>query len=127
VGSDGSGLNASRAKGQAIHPRSYGTFARVLGLYVRERGLLSLPTAIFKMTGLPARRLGLRNRGQLRPEWAADLVIFDPDRVQDRSSFESPHRYAAGIAHVFVNGQPVVRDGQLTGATPGRVLRKTSI
>ncbi len=127
VGSDGSGLNASSAEGQAIHPRSYGTFARVLGLYVRERGLLSLPAAIFKMTGLPARRLGLRNRGQLRPGWAADLVIFDPDRVQDRSSFESPHRYAAGISHVFVNGQPVVRDGQLTGATPGCVLRKTSI
>jgi N-acyl-D-amino-acid deacylase len=124
VGSDGSGFNAARAEGQVIHPRNYGTFARVLGLYARERGLLSLPAAIFKMTGLPARRLGLRDRGQLRPGWAADLVLFDPDRVRDRSSFESPHQYATGVAHVFVNGCPVVRNGHLTGETPGRVLRR---
>ena len=123
VGSDGQALSAEEDQGQATHPRSYGTFARVLGEYVRERRLLSLPLAIHKMTGLPASRMGLSDRGHIRPGCAADLVLFDPATVRDRADFQDPHQYAAGIESVFVNGRPVVRNGQLTGERPGQVLR----
>lgn len=124
VATDGAGFNAQEDAGELPHPRSYGTFPRVLGLYTREKGLLSLPIAVHKMTGLPASRLGLPERGLLRAGWAADLVLFDPMQIQDRSQFGNPHQYPAGIPYVIVNGHPVVWDGKLTGNAPGRVLRK---
>jgi N-acyl-D-amino-acid deacylase len=124
VGSDGRGMSAIHDADAATHPRSYGTFPRVLGRYVRERGLLSLPTAVRKMTSVPAARLGLTDRGAVQPGYAADLVLFDPAAIRDRADFQDPHQYAVGVEHVFVNGRSVVREGRLTGETPGRVLRK---
>ena len=106
----------------APHPRSYGTFARVLGRYVRERRLLSLEEAVRKMTSLPASRLGLKDRGLLRPGMRADLVVFDPAFIADRATFQRPHQYAAGVKHVFVNGAPVVLNGAITRNRPGRIL-----
>jgi len=105
------------------HPRSYGTFPRVLGRYVRERKVISLEEAVRKMTSLPAAILRLSHRGLVREGYWADLVVFDPLTVLDCATFEKPHVTSVGIAHVLVNGVPVVRDGQVTGATPGRVLR----
>lgn len=126
VGSDGHGLNAAEAAGEATHPRSYGTFARVLGRYVREQNLLSLAAAVFKMSGLPAARLGFTDRGMIRPGFAADLVLFDPAAVGDPADYADPHRYATGMVHLFVDGQPVIEDGALTGQRPGRVLRRNN-
>jgi N-acyl-D-amino-acid deacylase len=124
IGSDGSSLAPYGELGEGKpHPRSYGTFPRVLGEYVREQRLFTLAQAIHKMTGLPARRLGLSDRGVIRPGAKADLVVFDPRRVGDRATFEAPHQYPAGIEHVVVNGRFVIRDGEHTGSLPGRVLR----
>ncbi|HEY8131960.1 MAG TPA: amidohydrolase family protein, partial [Thermoanaerobaculia bacterium] len=105
------------------HPRSYGTFVRVLGRYVREKKLLTLEEAVRKMTSLPAARVGLRDRGLLRPGMKADLVVFDPATVADTATFENPHQYAVGVSYVIVNGVVVVDDAKVTGARPGRVLR----
>ncbi|HYW09126.1 MAG TPA: amidohydrolase family protein, partial [Longimicrobium sp.] len=105
------------------HPRTYGTFPRVLGRYVRERRILPLEAAIHRMTALPARRVGLHDRGTIAPGARADLVAFDPDTVADRATFERPHQYPAGIPHVWVNGVAVIRDGEHTGARPGRSAR----
>lgn len=105
------------------HPRSYGAFPRVLGHYSREERAFPLETAIHKMTGMPARRIGLADRGRIAPGMAADLVAFDPDRVADRATFAEPHQYPEGIPHVWVNGRRVIRDGEHTGELPGRVLR----
>jgi dihydroorotase/N-acyl-D-amino-acid deacylase len=104
------------------HPRSYGTFVRVLGLYVRERKLLPLETAVQKMSALPAQRLGLSDRGVLRTGLKADIAIFDPATVRDTATFEKPHSYAEGVMHVIVNGQVVFENGRMTAARPGRVL-----
>src|SRR5499426_2976662 len=104
------------------HPRNYGTFARVLGVYVREKRALSLEDAIRKMTSLPAQRLGLHDRGLLRPGMKADVVIFDPERVRDRATFADPHQYAEGVSFVIVNGTIVLDDGKMTEARPGRAL-----
>lgn len=106
------------------HPRSYGTFSRVLGKYVREEGLLSLEEAVRKMTSLPAARVGLPDRGQVRTGWAADLVLFDPSRVRDRATFASPHQFSEGVAMVLVGGTAVVDGVVDTGAVAGRVLRR---
>ena len=106
----------------AQHPRSYGTFARVLGEYVRERKLLTLEEAVRKMTSFPAARLNLPDRGLVTPGMKADLVVFDLERVADRSTYEKPHQHAAGFSHVLVNGQLVLSEGKITGARPGRVL-----
>lgn len=106
------------------HPRWYGTFPRVLGVYVRERHVLTLEAAIHRMTGLPATRLGLADRGRIAEGLTADLVIFDPATVLDRATFEDPHQYPAGIEYVLVNGVPVVDGGRFTDARPGRVLRR---
>ena len=106
------------------HPRWYGTFPRVLSVYVRERKLLTLEQAIHKMTGMPAARLGLPDRGIVAEGRYADLVVFDPTTVRDRATFEAPHQYPEGIAHVLVNGVPVVDGGRFTNARPGRVLRR---
>jgi N-acyl-D-amino-acid deacylase len=107
----------------APHPRSYGTFARVLAVYVREKRLLTLEDAIRKMTSLPAARLGLADRGLLRPGMKADLVVLDPATVRDRATYEKPHQYAEGVSLVLVNGEPVLDGDRMTGARPGRVLR----
>ena len=127
VASDGSSLRTegplSRGK---PHPRNYGTNARFLAHMVREQGLVSLEEAVRKMTTLPASRLGLTQRGRLAPGYAADIVAFDPDTVEDRATFADPHQYAVGVRHVFVNGQAAVTDGRSTGATPGKVLRSKS-
>jgi N-acyl-D-amino-acid deacylase len=105
------------------HPRGAGTFPRVLGRFVREKHLFSLEEAIRKMTSLPARRVGLTDRGVIAPGMKADLVLFNPDTVIDRSTFEEPRKLALGIAMVIVNGEVVWADGKATGARPGRVLR----
>src|SRR5690606_12138162 len=105
------------------HPRAYGNFARFLGHYVRDRGLMPLEQAIHRLTGLPATNWKLRDRGCLQPGCHADIVVFDPAAIADHATFEQPHRYATGVADVFVNGVQVVRDGAHTGATPGRVVR----
>lgn len=104
------------------HPRNYGTFARVLGRYVRERHTLTLEDAVRKMTSLPAARFRIFDRGLVRPGMKADLVVFDPARVRDAAEFGKPHQYAEGFVHVFVNGRPVLRNGGMTGELPGRVL-----
>jgi N-acyl-D-amino-acid deacylase len=105
------------------HPRTYGTFPRLLGRYVRERGVLPLEAAIHKITALPASRVGLHDRGTIAVGAPADLVAFDPDTVSDRASFEAPHQYPVGIPHVWVNGTPVLVHGEHTGARPGRSAR----
>ena len=107
------------------HPRTFGTYPRVLGLYVREKRLLDLPTAIRKMTSEPCRRFGLTGRGRLAPGCYADLVLFDPDRVRDRASYEEPIQYPDGIRYVLVNGVITVEEGEHTGARAGRVLRRS--
>jgi N-acyl-D-amino-acid deacylase len=123
IGSDGYALAPyGEMAASKPHPRSYGTFPRVLGEYAREQRLLALPQAVHKMTGLPARRLGLRDRGVLRPGARADLVIFDAKRVADVATYENPHRYPDGIEHVIVNGRSVIKDGEHTGSLPGRLL-----
>ena len=104
------------------HPRTYGTFARVLGRFVREEKAAPLEDVIRRMTGFPAANLRLDRRGLLRPGYFADVVAFDPATVQDHATFTDPHRYATGLAHVLVNGSVVLRDGDHTGARPGRVL-----
>lgn len=106
------------------HPRGYGNNARVLGLYVREKKVIGLEEAVRKMTSLPAGHFKLAGRGLVREGQAADLVLFDPGRVADPSTFEKPHAYAAGFPYVIVNGVPVIDDGRLTGAKPGQVLRR---
>jgi N-acyl-D-aspartate/D-glutamate deacylase len=105
------------------HPRAWGSAARVLGRYVREEGLVSLEEAVRKMTSLPASRMGLHERGLVRPGMIADLVAFDPETVRDRSTFADPFHYSEGIPYVAVGGRLVVDDGRLTGERPGRVLR----
>ena len=110
--------------GQASpHPRSYGTFARVLGRYVREKQVLALPDAIRKMTSFPAWRVGLHDRGILRPGMKADITVFDDGTIQDTATFERPHQYAQGVHTVIVNGAVIFENGQMTPARPGRVLR----
>ena len=105
------------------HPRAYGNFARLLGKYVRDEGVVSLPEAIRRLTSLPADNLGLPRRGRLVVGHAADVVVFDPAGVADHATFEDPHRYATGMVHVFVNGVQVLDAGEHTGATPGQVVR----
>jgi N-acyl-D-amino-acid deacylase len=104
------------------HPRSYGTFARVLAVYVREQNVITLEDAVRKMTSLPAQRLGLQDRGVLRPGMKADIAVFDPARVRDAATFDKPHQYAEGVTLVIVNGQIVLENGNVTTARPGAVL-----
>jgi dihydroorotase/N-acyl-D-amino-acid deacylase len=119
IGSDG-GVSVF---GESVpHPREYGTFARVLGRYVRDRGVLTLEEAVRKMSGATAQRLGLQDRGVLREGLFADIAVFDPATIQDRATFAEPHQYAEGVEYVLVNGTLVVDGGRHTGARPGRVL-----
>jgi N-acyl-D-aspartate/D-glutamate deacylase len=106
----------------SAHPRAYGNFARVLGKYVRDDKVLALPDAVRKLTGLPATNLELDRRGFLKEGLFADVVVFDPATIIDRATFENPHQYAVGMRHVFVNGAQVIRNGEHTGAKPGRAL-----
>ncbi len=105
------------------HPRAYGNFSRLLGKYVSDEKIITLEEAIRKLSHLPAENLKIDKRGLLKEGYYADIVVFDPDRIQDHATFEEPHQYATGIKHVFVNGQQVLKDGEHTGATPGRILR----
>jgi len=105
------------------HPRAYGSFARVLGKYVRDEEVISLEEAIRKLAALPARNMKIDRRGELKQGFFADVVVFDPDTIRDNATFVEPHQYATGMVHVFVNGEQVLRDGDHTGATPGRVVR----
>ncbi|HEX9422169.1 MAG TPA: amidohydrolase family protein [Pyrinomonadaceae bacterium] len=106
----------------SAHPRAYGNFARLLGKYVREENIISLAEALRRLTGLPATNLGLDHRGFLKKGMFADVVVFDPRTIADRATFENSHQYAIGVKHVFVNGLQVLKDGEHTGAKPGRAL-----
>lgn len=123
-GSDGTSMApVGRAVLTPEHPRSYGTFARVLGHYVRDEGVLTLQEAIRRLTTLPATTLGLDDRGRLSPDYAADIVVFDPERIRDLATFEDPHRLAEGVSEVVVNGQLAIAEGESTGTFAGRALR----
>lgn len=122
VGADSGSVVASRRTSGA-HPRAYGTFPRVVGRFVREEGLLTLEDAVRKVTSQAATRIGVHDRGVIRPGMKADVVVFDPARLNDISTFEDPHHYSVGIDHVIVNGVFVLRDAAMTGSLPGRVLR----
>lgn len=125
IGSDGWALAPYGTLGRdKPHPRSYGTFPRMLGRYVRDENLLSPGIAIEKMTSLTARKFGLRGRGQIREGFFADVVVFDPYNIIDLSSWTDPHQFGRGIEHVIVNGKIVIREGEHTGALPGKVLKK---
>ncbi|CAB1080433.1 hypothetical protein JY97_01305 [Alkalispirochaeta odontotermitis] len=124
-GSDGCavapyGLTSARK----VHPRFYGTYPRILGRYVREKKVLSLEQAVYKMTGLPARKLALSDRGLIAKGRHADIVIFDENEISDTATFENPHQYPLGITHVLVNGLPVIARGEHTGRLPGKVLKR---
>jgi N-acyl-D-aspartate/D-glutamate deacylase len=127
IGSDAGATAPYGVLGQAHpHPRAYGTFPRILGSYVRERGALTLEEAIFRMTGLTAWRLGLNDRGLVRSGYKADLVLFDAAEIADQATYDEPHLYPRGIHWVLVNGQTVLHDGDRLPALPGRVLRRGS-
>ncbi|TCO54167.1 N-acyl-D-amino-acid deacylase family protein [Actinocrispum wychmicini] len=124
VGSDSEAISVELAEHVPVHPRAYGAFARILGRYVREEGVLSLAEAIRRMTSLPADVLRLRGRGQLTVGSYADVVVFDPQTINDHATYAQPHQYATGVRHVVVNGVVALRDGEPTGALPGRALRR---
>ena len=123
IGSDGSAVSRDGSTGKSHpHPRYYGTFPRVLGRYVRELKVLTLPEAVKKMTSMNADKIGIKDRGRLREGMWADVTIFDPARVIDRATFESPHQYPVGIEYVIVNGTITVDHDRHTGALAGRVI-----
>jgi len=107
----------------STHPRAYGNFARLLSQYVREEQRVTLQEAVRRLSALPAANLGLTDRGRLRVGFHADVVVFDPATIRDNATFASPQQYATGMRHVFVNGGWVLKDGEHTGATPGRFVR----
>jgi len=106
------------------HPRAYGTFARVLGVYVREKKVLTLEDAVRKMSSFPARRMGLADRGVLRNGMKADVVVFDPQTIVDKATFEKPHQYAEGVHDVIVNGVVTIEGGKITSGRGGQALRR---
>lgn len=106
------------------HPRVYGTYPKILGRYVREENVITMEEAVRKMTSLPARSMGLESKGVLKPGMDADIVLFDPDRISSNATYDRPRQQPSGIPHVVVNGVPIVRDGETTGAQPGEVVRK---
>ncbi len=123
----GSDAEAVAPEGEVLasgrHPRAYGNFARLLGKYVREEQIISLGEAVRKLTALPADHLGIAERGRLRTGHYADIVVFDPEEITDHATWTDPHQLATGVSHVFVNGEQVIKDGEHTGATPGRFIR----
>jgi N-acyl-D-amino-acid deacylase len=126
IGSDGVGYDPQKMGAERPHPRSYGTFPRVLSRYVREESVLTLEDAIFRMTGLPAARLKLPDRGVLQVGAYADIVVFDFARIADRATFRDPHQLSEGIIHLLLNGRWVLRDAQFTGTRAGKVLKRAS-
>ena len=123
-GSDGQAFTLGDSlPANSTHPRAYGNFARLLGRYVREERLIPLAEAVRRLTALPAGNLGLHRRGRLAPGYYADVVVFDPAVVAERATYDRPHQYAVGVRHVVVNGVPALRDGEVTDARPGRVVR----
>ena len=125
IGSDGNAVAPyGKLKKGKPHPRYYGTFPRVLGKYVREEKVLTLPEAIKKMTYLTAKKFGLKGRGQIKEGYFADIVIFDPEKVIDLATWEKSHQYPKGIEYVIVNGQIVIEEGKHTGMLPGKILKK---
>jgi N-acyl-D-amino-acid deacylase len=123
LGSDAASISAEGVfLNQSTHPRAYGNFARLLGKYVREEKTVSLQEAVRRLTGLPAANLGLDRRGLIKQGYFADLVVFDPETISDRSTYDNPHQYATGVKHVLVNGVRVIENGEHTGAKPGRAL-----
>jgi hypothetical protein len=124
LGSDGASLAPEGVfLASNPHPRAYGNFARLLGKYVRDDKVITLEDAVRRLSGLPAENLGLDRRGLLKEGYFADVAIFDPATIADRATFEKPHQYAVGMKHVLVNGQVVLKDGEHTGAMPGRALK----
>ena len=124
IGSDGS-LRSKKGKlnyGKP-HPRCYGTFSRLIRKYVNEKQLFSIEEAIYKMTGFPARKLGLKNRGILKEGHYADITIFDQKTITERATFTGPHNYSKGIKYVIVNGKPTLEDGKHIGAMNGHILK----
>ncbi len=123
----GSDARSVAAEGEVLesstHPRTYGTFARLLGRYVCDEGIISLEEAVYRLTGLPAENLKIEKRGYLKPGFYADIVIFDPETIEDKATFQEPHQYAVGVRDVFVNGVQVLNNGEHTGAMPGKVVR----
>ena len=107
----------------STHPRAYGNFSRLLGKYVRDEKVITLEEAVHKLSEFPATNLKLKKRGSLKQDYYADIVIFDKDKINDNATFDKPHQYSTGMVHVFVNGVQVIKDGDHTGATPGRVVR----
>ena len=127
IGSDGNAISPTGIYSiDKPHPRFYGTYPRILGRYVREQSLMSLETAIHKMTGMPAERLRLSDRGRIEKNCIADIVVFDPNTVIDHSTFDDPHKLSEGISHVLVNGSLIIVDGEHTQSRGGRVLRRDS-
>ena len=125
IGSDGNAVSPTGSQShKQIHPRFYATYPRILGRYVRDQSLISLETAVRKMTGMPAERLGMTDRGLVEEGLVADLVIFDPETIIDHSTFEKPHQLSEGVRHLLINGEAVISDGTHTAARPGRVLRR---
>jgi N-acyl-D-amino-acid deacylase len=123
----GSDAEAPSAEGVFLksnaHPRTYGNVARLLGHYVRDEKVIPLEEAVRKLTSLPATNLKIRERGLLKPGYFADVVVFDPAKVEDHATYDKPHQYATGVRQVFVNGVQVLKDGEPTGAAAGRVVR----
>lgn len=127
VGSDAASQTVPEGPdGEGTHPRSYGAFARFLGHYCRDEGLAPLTQGIHRMSGLPAGRLGIDRRGELRPGWFADVIVFDPATYIDTATYEQPHSYAIGVRHVFVNGAHTLKDGEHSGTFAGRALQRTA-
>ena len=122
VAADAGGNDPANPDG-LTHPRSYGNYPRILGKYVREEKVLTLEDAVRKMSSAVATRLSIPDRGLVRPGFFADLVVFDPATIGDRATFEQPHQLSVGMRHVLVNGVAVVRDGAVTGAKPGKIVR----
>jgi dihydroorotase/N-acyl-D-amino-acid deacylase len=121
-GTDAGGEDPATAQG-LTHPRAYGTFTRILGRYVRDEKIIPLEDAIRKMTSAVATRLSIQDRGVLRAGLWADIVVFDPETIIDRATFEEPHQVSTGVRHLFVNGVAVVRNGEHTGELPGMIVR----
>jgi N-acyl-D-amino-acid deacylase len=125
IGADGEAIAPYGILGKGKpHPRLYGTFPRVLGKYAREEKIFSLPQAIQKMTSAPAQKFGLKNRGRVKPDYFADFVVFDPEKIIDKATWKEPHQYPEGIDYVIVNGRVVIRAGEHSGQLPGKILKK---
>ncbi len=124
IGSDGGAVATTQEfVNDGTHPRAYGTFARFLGKYVRDENVATLEEGVRRITSMPAQHLKIQKRGTIKPGFYADITVFDPEAIRDHATFENPHQYATGVAHVFVNGVHVIKNGEHTGAMPGRCVR----